>query len=51
MIDVQGYDGNHKNGIKDLTEKWIGIRPKFQKWALQAQWIDYIIDEKTILEK
>ena len=51
MIDDQGYDGNHKNGIMDLTEKWIGIRPKFLKWALQAQWIDYNIDEKTILEK
>ena len=47
MIDDQGYDGNHKNGIMNLTEKWIGIRPKFLKWALQAQWIDSIIDEKN----
>ena len=25
LIDDHGYDGNHKNGIIDLTEKWVGV--------------------------
>ena len=25
VIDDHSYDGNHKNGIKDLTNKWIGL--------------------------
>ena len=24
-IDDHSYDGNHINGIKDLTDKWIGV--------------------------
>ena len=24
-IDDHGYDGNHMNGTKDRTDKWIGV--------------------------
>ena len=52
MIDDRGYDGNHKNGIIDLTDKWIIVRLLFPKWVLQARWIDYNKDEKIpITEK
>ena len=27
MIDDQGYEGNNINGIIDLTDKGIGVRP------------------------
>ena len=40
MIDDHRHDGNHKNGIIDLTDMGIDIRP------LQAQWIDCNIDEQ-----
>ena len=29
VIDDHGYDGNHINGIIDLTDKWIGDRQSF----------------------
>ena len=29
VIDDQGYDGNHINGIKDPTDKGIGVRQSF----------------------
>ena len=46
MIDDHGYDSNHINGIIDLTDKGIGVKQSFLKWALRAQWIDYNIDLK-----
>ena len=29
MIDDHGYDGNHINGIINLTDKEIGVRQSF----------------------
>ena len=29
VIDDHGYYGNHKNGIIDKTDKWIGVRQSF----------------------
>ena len=46
MFDGYFYDGNHINGIIDLTDKGIGVRQTFLKWALQARWINYNIDEQ-----
>ena len=45
LIDNPGYDGNHINGIIDLTEKWIGVKQSFLLWALWARWKYYNIDE------
>ena len=29
VIGDHGYDSNHVNGIRDLTDKWIGVRQLF----------------------
>ena len=29
LIDDHGYDGNHINGIIDLTDKGIGVKQSF----------------------
>ena len=39
-------DGNHINGIIDLTEKGIGVRQSFLKWALRALCIDHNTNEQ-----
>ena len=46
MIDDHSCNGNHINGIIHLTDTGIGVRQSFLKWALQARWIDYNIDEQ-----
>ena len=47
MIDDHRYDGNHINGIIDLTDKGIGVRQSFLYWALHARRTDdYNIDKK-----
>ena len=51
MIDIHGYDGNHINGIKDLTDKGIVVRPLFLYWALLARWIDYNMVKQKISNK
>ena len=49
MIGDHGHDGNHVNGIIDLTENGIGVRQLFLQWALWARWIDYNVDEQKNL--
>ena len=46
MIDDHGCEGNHINGIIDLTDKGIGVRQSFLQLALFTRWIDYNIDEQ-----
>ena len=46
VMNDHSYDGNHINGIIDLTYKEIGVGQSFLKWALWARWIDYNIDEQ-----
>ena len=46
MIYDHDYDGNHLNGIIDLTEKGIGVRQSFLLLTLQARWIGYNINEQ-----
>ena len=48
MINDHGYDGNHINGIIDLTDKGIGVTQSFIYLAFWARCIDYNIDEQKI---
>ena len=48
MIVDHCYGGNHINGILDLTDMGKGVRKLLLKWSLQAQWIDYKINEKAL---